>query len=104
MSDIKLHTNEIARLRSVVTDYERQFEAVANLLARLRNEINNPLAALLGHTQLLLREELSKKSRVRAEMIENEAKRIAKLVSELQQAQTWTIESIVGGKKLWQRM
>jgi len=55
----------------------------AKLIASVRNEINNPLAALLGQTQLLLREDLSEKVRRRAETIESQAKRIQEIVSKL---------------------
>jgi len=69
-------TNEIARLRAQVADYETKLTDAAALVAHVRHEINNPLAALLGQAQLMLREELSDKSRRRAETIENQAKRI----------------------------
>jgi signal transduction histidine kinase len=81
-------TNEIARLRALVADYETKMTDAASLMARVRHEINNPLAALLGQAQLLLREELSDKSRRRAETIENQAKRIEEIVGELRDIQT----------------
>ena len=80
-------TNELARLRALVTDYETKLTAAAALVARVRHEINNPLAALLGQAQLMLREELSDKSRKRAETIENQAKRIEEIVGELRDIQ-----------------
>ena len=81
-------TNEIARLRTLVADYETKLTDAASLMARVRHEINNPLAALLGQAQLLLREELSDRSRRRAETIENQAKRIEEIVGELRDVQT----------------
>lgn len=81
-------SNELARLRALVADYEARLTAAAALVARVRHEINNPLTALLGQTQLMLREELSDKSRKRAETIENQAKRIEEIVSELRGIQT----------------
>ena len=80
-------TNELARLRALVTDYETKLADAAALVARVRHEINNPLAALLGQAQLMLREELSDKSRKRAETIENQAKRIEEIVGELRDIQ-----------------
>ena len=56
-------------------------------MSRVRHEINNPLAALLGQAQLLLREELSEKSRRRAETIEIQAKRIEEIVGRLRAVQ-----------------
>jgi len=81
-------TNEIARLRAQVADYETKLTDAAALVAHVRHEINNPLAALLGQAQLMLREELSDKSRRRAETIENQAKRIEEIVRELRGIQT----------------
>ena len=78
---------ELERLRVVVQDYEAKLAEAAELVARVRHEINNPLAALLGQAQLLLREELSEKSRRRAETIESQAKRIEQIVGELRAVQ-----------------
>src|SRR5438552_8915725 len=79
--------NELARLRELVADYEIKLTDAAALVARVRHEINNPLAALLGQAQLMLREELSDKSRKRAETIESQAKRIEEIVGELRDIQ-----------------
>lgn len=81
-------TNELKRLRALVADYETKLTDAAALVARVRHEINNPLAALLGQAQLMLREELSDKSRKRAETIESQAKRIEEIVGELRDIQT----------------
>jgi signal transduction histidine kinase len=78
---------ELDRLRSVVQDYEKKLFEAADLVARVRHEINNPLAALLGQAQLLLREDLSDKSRRRAETIESQAKRIEEIVGQLRAVQ-----------------
>jgi signal transduction histidine kinase len=78
---------ELDRLRTAVQDYEKKLTAAAELVARVRHEINNPLAALLGQAQLLLREDLSEKSRRRAETIESQAKRIELIVGELRAVQ-----------------
>ena len=80
-------TNELARLHALVADYQTKLTDAAALVARVRHEINNPLAALLGQAQLMLREELSDKSRKRAETIENQAKRIEEIVGELRDIQ-----------------
>lgn len=87
MSTESPHDNELARLRAAIEDYEKKLSEAAELVARVRHEINNPLAALLGQAQLLLREELSEKSRRRAETIESQAKRIQKIVGELRAVQ-----------------
>ena len=79
---------EVARLRALVADYETKTTDAAALVARVRHEINNPLAALLGQAQLLLREELSDKLRTRVETIEKLAIRIKEIVGELRDIQT----------------
>ena len=81
------NSEEIVRLRAIVSDYETKLSDAATLVARVRHEINNPLAALLGQAQLLLREELSDRTRKRAETIESQAKRIEEIVGDLRALQ-----------------
>ncbi|MDX6527955.1 MAG: His Kinase (phospho-acceptor) domain [Blastocatellia bacterium] len=81
-------TNELARLRALVAEYETKLTDAAALVARVRHEINNPLAALLGQAQLMLREELTGKPRERVEKIEKLALRIRDTVAELRDVQT----------------
>lgn len=76
-----------AQLRAQVEEYEKKLADAAALVARVRHEINNPLAALLGQAQLLLREELSERTRKRAETIESQARRIQAIVGELREVQ-----------------
>ena len=81
--------DDLARLRALVDEYEKKMTDAANLVAHVRHEINNPLAALLGQAQLLLRQDdLSEKSRHRAETIEKQAKRIEEIVGQLREIQT----------------
>ena len=89
MNESNPDPNELARLRAVVSEYEQKMTDAAALVAHVRHEINNPLAALLGQAQLLLRQEdLSEKSRRRAETIERQAKRIEEIVGQLREVQT----------------
>lgn len=71
----------------IVAEYEAQLDDVAELVARVRHEINNPLAGILGQAQLLLREELNDKARRRAETIEQLATRLRDVVAQLRQIQ-----------------
>jgi signal transduction histidine kinase len=87
-SQTSADTNDPERLRVLVTDYETRLTDAAALVARVRHEINNPLAALLGQAQLLLREQLTPKVRARVEAIEASAKRIEKTAGELRDIQT----------------
>jgi nitrogen-specific signal transduction histidine kinase len=75
-----------ASSRAPVAEQSTQPDA-AQLITRLRHEINNPLAALLGQAQLLLRDELSESVRRRAETIESLAIRIKEIVAELRTGQ-----------------
>ena len=75
--------DEVARLQVAMAEQEKKLTEAAELVAHVRHEINNPLAALLGQAQLLLREDLSEKARRRAETIEAQAKRIQEIVAEL---------------------
>lgn len=74
-------------LRVMVSDLEVQLESVAELVARVRHEINNPLTGVLGQAQLLLREDLNDKARKRVETIENLAMRLRDIVGQLRQVQ-----------------
>src|SRR3954469_4894759 len=81
--------DETEKLRALVSEYETKLTDAAELVAHVRHEINNPLAALLGQAQLLLREQdLSDKIRRRASTIESQAKRIQEIVGELRDIQT----------------
>jgi signal transduction histidine kinase len=75
------------RIRAVVADYEVRINEVADVIARVRHEINNPLTGVLGQAQLLLREDLSERARKRAETIEELAIRIRDIVALLRQIQ-----------------
>jgi len=74
-------------LRALVADYETRLNEVADLVARVRHEINNPLTGVLGQAQLLLREELNERARKRAETIEELAMRLRDIVGQLRQVQ-----------------
>ena len=75
------------QLRALVVEYEARLDEVAELIARVRHEINNPLAGVLGQAQLLLREELSDKARKRAQTIEELAVRLRDIVGQLREVQ-----------------
>src|SRR5437667_12381062 len=76
-----------AELRALVADYETKLSEIADLVARVRHEINNPLTGVLGQAQLLLREELNERARKRAETIEQMALRLAEIVADLRLVQ-----------------
>lgn len=80
--------DELAHSRALAAEYQTKLKEAAALITRVRHEINNPLAALLGQAQLLLREELSESARKRVETIESLAIRIRDTVGELRTVQT----------------
>ena len=69
------------------TSSQAKLDEVAELITRVRHEINNPLTGVLGQAQLLLREDLSEKARKRVETIEQLAIRIRDIVAQLRQVQ-----------------
>jgi signal transduction histidine kinase len=76
-----------SELRALVSEYERKLIEMTELVENVRHEINNPLTAVLGQAQLLLREELSDKARKRAETIEELAIRLRDISGQLRQVQ-----------------
>jgi signal transduction histidine kinase len=74
------HEDQIAR-------YRLKLEETAALVARIRHEINNPLTGVLGQAQLLLREDLSERSRKRVQTIEDLALRLRDVVAQLREVQ-----------------
>jgi two-component system, NtrC family, sensor kinase len=70
-----------------VAFYRDRLDEVAQLVANIRHEINNPLTGVLGQAQLLLREDLSDRARKRVETIEELALRIRDIVAQLREVQ-----------------
>ncbi len=75
------------QLRSLIAAHEARLMEVADLVAHVRHEINNPLTGVIGQAQLLLREELSATARRRVETIEQLAGRIRDTVARLRDVQ-----------------
>jgi signal transduction histidine kinase len=93
--------NESANSRSdehdEVAKYRLKLEETADLVARIRHEINNPLTGVLGQAQLLLREDLSERSRKRVKTIEDLALRLRDVVAQLREVQRPGSESETNG-------
>jgi signal transduction histidine kinase len=75
------------QLRALIAQHEARLTEVADLVAHVRHEINNPLTGVIGQAQLLLREELSATARRRVETIEQLAGRIRDTVAQLREVQ-----------------
>ena len=75
------------KISSIVAAYDLRIDEIAELVARVRHEINNPLTGVLGQAQLLLREDLSETARKRAETIEGLAIRLRDVVGQLRDVQ-----------------
>jgi len=84
-------------LHALVAEYETQLNDIADLVARVRHEINNPLTGVLGQAQLLLREELNERARKRAETIEELAIRLRDIVGQLRNVQRPTQSHQIAG-------
>jgi len=80
-------TGSEEQLRARIAQYEAQLDEIAEMVARVRHEINNPLTGVLGQAQLLLREDLSDRARKRVETIESMAIRLRDIAAELRQVQ-----------------
>jgi two-component system NtrC family sensor kinase len=76
-----------------IAKYRLKLEETADLVARIRHEINNPLTGVLGQAQLLLREDLSERSRKRVQTIEDLAIRLRDIVAQLREVQRPSSES-----------
>jgi signal transduction histidine kinase len=96
--------SEDENLRRVIFEYEARLLDVADLIARVRHEINNPLTGLMGQAQLMLREELPETARRRVQIIESLARRVRDTVAELRVVQrpnlTTNIAPTKNGKTL----
>jgi len=73
--------------------YRTRLNEVAELVARIRHEINNPLTGVLGQAQLLLREDLSDRARKRAQTIEELAIRLRDIVGQLREVQKPNVDA-----------
>lgn len=74
-------------LRRVIAEGEARLAEIADVVARVRHEINNPLTGVIGQTQLLLRSDLDEIARRRVETIEQLATRIRDIVACLREVQ-----------------
>ncbi len=74
-------------LRKLIAEHEAKLTEIADLVAHVRHEINNPLTGVIGQAQLLLRDELSDSARRRVETIEQLAARIRDTVARLRNVQ-----------------
>jgi nitrogen-specific signal transduction histidine kinase len=80
-------TKKMTEHEDKIAQYRLKLEETAALVARIRHEINNPLTGVLGQAQLLLREELSERSRKRVQTIEDLALRLRDIVAQLREVQ-----------------
>jgi len=78
MSDSRLTTNHDLQLQGELDRNE-----IATSVGQFIHEINNPLAAVLGQVQLLLREDLHDRIRDRVVTIESQVKRIQEITRRL---------------------
>ena len=72
----RLHREEVLRRTE-------RMACLGATLAGVAHELNNPLAAILGFAQLLLKKEMDEESRLALEMIDHEASRAGRIVRDL---------------------
>lgn len=88
---------EDERVRALLARHEARLVEIANLVAHVRHEINNPLTGVFGQAQLLQREDLTPSMRRRIEIIEQLAVRIKDTVAMLNDVQS-PLPRTEGGK------
>lgn len=95
MDEARVEGNDPSQqqLRSAIRELELKLNEMADLVAHVRHEINNPLTGVIGQAQLLLREELSPTARRRVETIEQLAGRIRDTVAQLREVQRTQLPS-----------
>ena len=85
------HENEASNSNNKEQDqlakYRLQLEQTADLVARIRHEINNPLTGVLGPAPLLIRADLSVKHPPPGPTKEDHAGRFGDVVSQLREIQ-----------------
>lgn len=85
-------TNDSAKLtvdelQELLREKDAKIEEIADLVSRVRHDINNPLTGVIGQAQLLLRADLAPNVRNRVEKIEQLSNRIRDIVAELRGVQ-----------------
>jgi signal transduction histidine kinase len=74
-------------LKALLIEKDAKLDEIADLVSRVRHEINNPLTGVIGQAQLLLRADLDPTVRSRVEKIEQLATRIRDIVAKLRDVQ-----------------
>ncbi len=82
-NQVRLRTRELEEAQSQLVQAEKM-SAVGLLVSGVAHELNNPLAGVVGYSQLLLRSDTDEKVRRGLEKINREAERCKKIVQNLQ--------------------
>jgi len=78
-----LPDRRVKELQTMIAEREARLTQLSGQITHARHEINNALTGIIGHSQLLLREELNVKSRNRVESIQQLSNRIGELVANI---------------------
>jgi signal transduction histidine kinase/CheY-like chemotaxis protein len=82
-NQVRARTRELEKAQDQLVQAEKM-SAVGLLVSGVAHELNNPLAGVVGYSQLLVKEEVSERVRRGLERINKEAERCKKIVQNLQ--------------------
>lgn len=77
----------VEELQELLREKDAKLDEIADLVSRVRHDINNPLTGVIGQTQLLLRADLEPNVKNRVEKIAQLSNRIRDIVAELREVQ-----------------
>ncbi|MDB4885051.1 MAG: response regulator receiver sensor signal transduction histidine kinase [Gemmatimonadetes bacterium] len=101
IAGVRVHQNERQRAAESALARSRWLAGIGETTIALEHEINNPLSALLGHTELLLMEEVEPGRRDQLLIIQQQAARIADVVRRLARLKNpQTVEYLAGAQMI----
>lgn len=101
IADVRIQQNDRRRAAEAELARSRWLAGIGETTIALEHEINNPLSALLGHTELLLMEDgVSADQREQLLIIQQQAARIAEVVRRLARLKNPQSVEYLGGSRM----